>query len=59
MRAIRFAGERINHNAACVVLVPNAPPVIPWIGSGTLLEFIVSLYPQTRKRQAAAEIDVA
>ena len=44
-----FAGKPLDHRDARVVLAPNAPPEIPWIRSGLLLDFIVSLYPATRR----------
>ena len=46
--AIRLDGQALDHEAAQVVLAPNAPPAIPWIRAGLLLDFIVSLYPGTR-----------
>jgi len=51
---IRFGGKLLDHSAARVVLAPNAPPDIPWIRSGLLLDFIGSLYPATRRDAAAA-----
>jgi ABC-type multidrug transport system ATPase subunit len=51
---IRFGGRTLDHGAALVVLAPNVPPEIPWIRSGLLLEFIVSLYPATRCDSAMA-----
>jgi ABC-type multidrug transport system ATPase subunit len=44
----RPAQERSTH----VVLVPGVPPAIPWIRTGLLLEFILSLYPETRRSDA-------
>jgi type II secretory ATPase GspE/PulE/Tfp pilus assembly ATPase PilB-like protein len=32
-----------------VILAPNAPPEIPWIRSGLLLDFVLSLYPASRR----------
>jgi len=52
--AIRFGGAPLDHAAARVVLAPNAPPDIPWIRSGLLLDFIGSLYPATRRDAATA-----
>jgi ABC-type multidrug transport system ATPase subunit len=46
---ILFAGQPLQHRDARVVLAPNVPPDIPWIRSGLLLEFIVSLYPASRR----------
>lgn len=46
---ILFAGQPLQHGEARVVLAPNAPPDMPWIRSGLLLDFIVSLYPATRR----------
>ena len=37
----------LDHRDARVVLAPNAPPDMPWIRSGLLLDFITSLYPAT------------
>jgi ABC-2 type transport system ATP-binding protein len=55
--AIRFDGKALDHGAARVVLAPNVPPAIPWIRSGLLLDFIVSLYTGTRcDPQAASDI---
>lgn len=55
--AIRLGGQPLDHEAAQVVLAPNAPPAIPWIRAGLLLDFIVSLYPETRcDLPAAADI---
>lgn len=51
---IRLGGQPLDHEAAQVVLAPNAPPAIPWIRAGLLLDFIVSLYPGTRCDQQAA-----
>lgn len=53
---IRFGGKQLDHGAALVVLAPNAPPDIPWIRSGLLLEFIASLYPATRRDAATAAV---
>jgi ABC-type multidrug transport system ATPase subunit len=54
---IRLGGQPLDHEAALVVLAPNAPPAIPWIRAGLLLDFIVSLYPGTRRDpHAAADI---
>jgi len=52
---IHFDGKRLEHRAARVVLAPNVPPDIPWIRSGLLLEFVVSLYPATRRDAATAQ----
>jgi ABC-type multidrug transport system ATPase subunit len=46
---IQFDGRPLQHAEARVVLAPNAPPEIPWIRSGLLLDFVVSLYPRTRR----------
>ena len=40
---IRLGGRPLEHKAAQVVFAPNAPPEIPWIRSGLLLEFVASL----------------
>ncbi len=47
--ALRYAGANLDHRAAQVILAPNAPPEIPWIRSGMLLDFILSLYPASRR----------
>ena len=52
--AVRFEGRDITGGSARVVLAPNAPPPLPWIRAGLLLEFIVSLYPATRRDTAYA-----
>ena len=31
------------------LMAPNTPPEIPWIRSGMLLDFILSLYPRSRR----------
>jgi ABC-type multidrug transport system ATPase subunit len=46
---MRFAGQPLDHGNAVVVLAPNSPPDMPWIRSGLLLDFIVSLYPRSRR----------
>jgi len=46
---VQFDGRDITSGSARVVLAPNAPPPIPWIRAGLLLEFVVSLYPATRR----------
>jgi ABC-2 type transport system ATP-binding protein len=46
---LHFAGQPLDHRDARVVLAPNAPPDMPWIRSGLLLDFIVSLYPGSRR----------
>lgn len=51
---ILFADQPLQHRDARVVLAPNSPPDIPWIRSGLLLEFIVSLYPASRRDAACA-----
>jgi ABC-type multidrug transport system ATPase subunit len=42
-----------------VVLAPNSPPEIAWIRAGLLLDFVVSLYPATRRdaQYAATLVD--
>ncbi len=50
-----FADKALDHRDARVVLAPNAPPDMPWIRSGLLLDFITSLYPATRRDKAYAE----
>ena len=52
--AIRLDGKALVHDAAQVVLAPNVPPAIPWIRSGLLLDFVVSLYAGTRRDPPAA-----
>ncbi len=54
---IRYAGAPLDRGAAQVVLAPNMPPEIPWIRSGLLLEFMISLYPASR-RDAATAADI-
>ncbi|HEU4592759.1 MAG TPA: ATP-binding cassette domain-containing protein [Steroidobacteraceae bacterium] len=49
-----YAGRPLDHREARVVLAPNAPPDMPWIRSGLLLEFIASLYPASRRDSAYA-----
>jgi ABC-type multidrug transport system ATPase subunit len=46
---LRYAGMALDQRAGQVVLAPNIPPEIPWIRSGMLLDFIVSLYPRSRR----------
>jgi len=57
--SLRFAGAPLDHRAAQVILAPNAPPEIPWIRSGLLLDFIVSLYPASRRDLAYQSAVVA
>ncbi|MEO8063949.1 MAG: ATP-binding cassette domain-containing protein [Pseudomonadota bacterium] len=47
--SIQVDGKPLAPGSRDVVLAPNAPPEIPWIRAGLLLEFIVSLYPTTRR----------
>ena len=51
---VLLSGKPLDQRDACVVLAPNAPPEIPWIRSGLLLDFITSLYPATRRDAAYA-----
>jgi ABC-type multidrug transport system ATPase subunit len=46
---IEINGRSALERSANVVLVPGSPPPIPWIRTGLLLEFILSLYPATRQ----------
>jgi ABC-2 type transport system ATP-binding protein len=48
----QYAGMPLDHRAGQVVLAPNMPPEIPWIRSGMLFDFIVSLYPRSRRDAA-------
>jgi ABC-2 type transport system ATP-binding protein len=55
--SIHIDGKPLKTGSSNVVLAPNAPPEIPWIRAGLLLDFIVSLYPATRRDAgSAAEI---
>jgi ABC-type multidrug transport system ATPase subunit len=47
--SIRIDDDRLTSGSRDVILAPNAPPEIPWIRAGLLLDFIVSLYPATRR----------
>jgi ABC-type multidrug transport system ATPase subunit len=49
---LKLSGATLDHRRALVVLAPNAPPEIPWIRSGMLLDFILSLYPRSRRDPA-------
>lgn len=49
---VEVNGRSAEVKTANVVLVPGSPPPIPWIRTGLLLEFILSLYPDTRKTDA-------
>lgn len=51
---IRYGGAPLEAGSTQVVLAPNTPPEIPWIRAGLLLEFVVSLYPATRRDAASA-----
>jgi len=51
---IHLDGRPLTAGSRDVVLAPNAPPEIPWIRAGLLLDFIVSLYPATRRDAKAA-----
>lgn len=57
--SIHLDGVPLKSGSTQVVLAPNAPPEIPWIRAGLLLDFIVSLYPSTRRdaRYAASVVD--
>ena len=50
--AMRLAGAPLDHRAAQVVLAPNMPPEIPWLRAGLLLDFVLSLYPASRRDAA-------
>jgi ABC-type multidrug transport system ATPase subunit len=56
--SIRIDGTASTSGSREVILAPNAPPEIPWIRAGLLLDFIVSLYPATRRDQGAAAVIV-
>jgi ABC-2 type transport system ATP-binding protein len=56
---IRLGGAPLSSGSTQVVLAPNTPPQIPWIRAGLLLDFIVSLYPQTRRAAPAAKTIIA
>lgn len=50
--SIMINGRSARQNTTDVILAPGFPPPIPWIRTGMLLEFILSLYPHTRKPDA-------
>ena len=50
--SMHLAGVPLDHRAAQVVLAPNTPPEIPWIRAGLLLDFVLSLYPASRRDAA-------
>jgi ABC-2 type transport system ATP-binding protein len=50
--SIEVNGHSAEVKTANVFLVPGTLPPIPWIRSGLLLEFILSLYPGTRRTNA-------
>jgi ABC-2 type transport system ATP-binding protein len=52
---IEVDGKPLDRRDAQVVLAPNSPPEIPWIRSGLLLEFIISLYPRSRRDASYAD----
>jgi ABC-type multidrug transport system ATPase subunit len=52
--SILLGGQPLGEASARVILAPNAPPDIPWIRSGLLLDFVLSLYPATRRDAAFA-----
>jgi ABC-type multidrug transport system ATPase subunit len=52
--SIRLDGQPLASGSRDVILAPNAPPEIPWIRAGLLLDFIVSLYPATRSDTSIA-----
>ena len=56
---ILYDGMPLESGSTQVVLAPNTPPEIPWIRAGLLLDFIVSLYPASRRDAAAARAIVA
>jgi ABC-type multidrug transport system ATPase subunit len=47
--SILLHGQPLGDSSARVILAPNVPPDIPWIRSGLLLDFVLSLYPATRQ----------
>lgn len=49
---MRYDGAPLDRRGGQVVLAPNTPPEIPWIRSGMLLDFILSLYPRSRRDAA-------
>jgi ABC-type multidrug transport system ATPase subunit len=55
---MQIDGAALTSGSRDVILAPNAPPEIPWIRAGLLLDFIVSLYPATRRSPAAAAVIV-
>jgi ABC-type multidrug transport system ATPase subunit len=51
---ISLDGVPLGPASGQIVLAPNSPPEIPWIRAGLLFDFIVSLYPETRRDAPAA-----
>lgn len=47
--------QPMTSRSAAVVLAPNVPPDIPWIRARLLLDFVVSLYPESRVTADEAE----
>lgn len=50
--AIRLGDTPLPNCSSRVVLAPGAPPAIPWLRAGLLIDFVLSLYPASRRDPA-------
>lgn len=46
---IRLGDAPLSKCSSRVVLAPGAPPAIPWLRAGLLIDFVLSLYPSSRR----------
>src|SRR5699024_60356 len=46
---IQLDGAPLSKRSGQVVLAPAAPPAIPWLRAGLLVDFVLSLYPASRR----------
>lgn len=46
---IRLGDAPLSKCSSRVVLAPGAPPAIPWLRAGLLIDFVLSLYPASRR----------
>ena len=47
--AIRLGNAPLQKRSDRVLLAPGAPPAIPWLRAGLLIDFVLSLYPSSRR----------
>ncbi|RAP58028.1 ATP-binding cassette domain-containing protein [Oleiagrimonas sp. MCCC 1A03011] len=46
---IRLGDVPMKRHSDRVLLAPGAPPAIPWLRAGMLIDFVTSLYPSSRR----------